>query len=43
VNGSALALPRVLAALLETHQRDDGSISLPEPLHRYVGTDRLGP
>jgi seryl-tRNA synthetase len=43
LNGSALALPRVLAALLETHQRDDGSISLPEPLHRYVGTDRLGP
>ncbi len=43
LNGSALALPRVLAALLETHQRDDGSVSLPEPLHRYVGTDRLGP
>ena len=43
LNGSALALPRVLAALLETHQREDGSVSLPEPLHRYVGTDRLGP
>jgi seryl-tRNA synthetase len=43
LNGSALALPRVFAALLETHQREDGSVSLPEPLHRYVGTDRLGP
>jgi len=43
LNGSALALPRVLAALLETHQQQDGSVSLPEPLHRYVGTDRLGP
>jgi len=43
LNGSALALPRVVAALLETHQREDGSVSLPEPLHRYVGTDRLGP
>ena len=43
LNGSALALPRVVAALLETHQRQDGTVSLPEPLHRYVGTDRLGP
>jgi seryl-tRNA synthetase len=43
LNGSALALPRVFAALLETHQREDGSVSLPEPLRRYVGTDRLGP
>ena len=43
LNGSALALPRVLAALLETHQAEDGTVSLPEPLHRYVGTDRLGP
>ena len=43
LNGSALALPRVVAALLETHQQEDGSVSLPEPLHRYVGTDRLGP
>ncbi|HSH75238.1 MAG TPA: serine--tRNA ligase [Longimicrobiales bacterium] len=41
LNGSALALPRVLAALLETHQEEDGSVSLPEPLHGYVGTDRL--
>lgn len=41
LNGSALALPRVMAALLETHQLEDGSVSLPEPLHRYVGTDRL--
>jgi seryl-tRNA synthetase len=43
LNGSALALPRVVAALLETHQQRDGSVSLPEPLHRYVGTDRLEP
>ena len=38
---SALALPRVLAGLLETHQNPDGSVSLPEPLRGYVGTDRL--
>jgi seryl-tRNA synthetase len=43
LNGSALALPRVLAALLETHQNEDGSVSLPRPLAEYVGTDRLTP
>ncbi len=41
LNGSALALPRVVAALLETHQTQDGSVSLPEPLRPYVGTERL--
>jgi seryl-tRNA synthetase len=41
LNGSGLALPRVVAALLETHQEEDGSVSLPEVLHPYVGTPRL--
>jgi len=41
LNGSALALPRVMAALLETHQEEDGSVLLPEVLHRYTGYDRL--
>jgi len=41
LNGSALALPRVIAALLETHQEEDGSVSLPEVLHSYVGSERL--
>ncbi|MEQ1855583.1 MAG: serine--tRNA ligase [Longimicrobiales bacterium] len=41
LNGSALALPRVLAALLETYQEEDGSVTLPEPLVPYVGTSRL--
>jgi seryl-tRNA synthetase len=41
LNGSALALPRTVAALLETHQREDGSVTVPEPLVPYVGTDRL--
>ena len=41
LNGSALALPRVMAALLETYQEEDGSVSLPEPLVPYVGTSRL--
>ena len=41
LNGSALALPRVVAALLETYQEEDGSVSLPEALHSYVGLGRL--
>ena len=41
LNGSGLALPRVVAALLETYQAEDGSVSLPEALHPYVGIDRL--
>lgn len=43
LNGSGLALPRVVAALLETYQAEDGSVSLPEVLHSYVGSDRLTP
>ena len=43
LNGSALALPRVMAALIETYQRADGSVTLPEVLHPYVGSDRLTP
>lgn len=41
LNGSALALPRVMAALLETFQEADGSVTLPEVLHPYVGLQRL--
>lgn len=41
LNGSALALPRIVAALLETHQQADGSVRLPEVLHPYVGAERI--
>ena len=41
LNGSALALPRVMAALLETYQEADGSVSVPEVLRSYVGSDRV--
>jgi seryl-tRNA synthetase len=37
LNGSGLAFPRVLAALLENNQRADGTIDLPEVLHSYTG------
>jgi seryl-tRNA synthetase len=39
LNGSGLALPRVLLAVLETYQRADGSVVVPEVLRRYVGAD----
>ena len=42
LNGSALALPRIVAALLENGQQADGSIALPEVLHRYAGFERIG-
>ena len=37
VNATALAVPRVILAILETHQTKDGTVSLPEPLHAYMG------
>ncbi len=44
VNGSALAVPRIWAALVETHRRVDGSVALPEVLHPYLrGMTQLGP
>lgn len=44
LNGSGLALPRTLAALIETHQQPDGSILVPEPLRSYLGgRHRIGP
>jgi seryl-tRNA synthetase len=36
VNGSALPVPRVLAALLETHRQADGSVRIPEALRPYM-------
>ena len=37
LNGSGLATTRTLSALLETYQRADGSISIPEALRPYMG------
>ncbi len=42
LNGSGLALPRVLIALLENYQQADGSVVIPEVLRPYLGgLDRL--
>ncbi len=40
LNGSSLALPRVVAALLEDNQKD-GYIEIPECLRPYTGFDRI--
>jgi seryl-tRNA synthetase len=37
LNGSGLALPRTLIALLENGQQPDGSVELPEVLRPYMG------
>jgi seryl-tRNA synthetase len=42
LNGSALALPRIVAALLEVHQQADGSVRIPAALQPFCGFDRIG-
>ena len=41
LNGSGLATPRIFAAFLETHQREDGSIKIPAPLQPYLGISEI--
>ena len=41
LNGSSLALPRIVAALLENNQQADG-IHLPKVLHHYFGAAMIG-
>ena len=41
LNGSGLALPRVVIGVLENYQRADGSVVVPEVLRPYVGVDVL--
>jgi seryl-tRNA synthetase len=37
LNGSGLALPRTLIAVLENYQRADGSVEIPVPLRKFMG------
>lgn len=41
LNGSALALPRIVAALLENNQQADGSILIPPALVQYTGFETI--
>ena len=42
LNGSGLALPRVMIAVMETYQRADGTIEVPEALRPYTGFTEIG-
>ena len=43
LNGTACAVGRTIVALLENHQRGDGSVAIPEALQPYTGFDELTP
>jgi len=41
LNGSGVALPRTVVALIENGQQPDGSVAIPAALRPYLGTDRI--
>lgn len=43
LNGTACAVGRTILAILENHQRADGSVAMPEALHIYTGFDHIEP
>lgn len=43
LNGTAVAVGRTIIALLENHQRADGSVRIPEALVPYVGFEAIEP
>jgi seryl-tRNA synthetase len=42
LNASGLATSRLMVAILETYQNEDGTITIPEVLRKYVGVDKIG-
>ena len=43
LNGTAIAVPRTIVAILENHQRVDGSVAIPAALQSYLGLESIGP
>ena len=41
LNGSGLAVGRTVAAILENYQNEDGTVTVPEVLVPYMGTDKI--
>jgi len=41
LNGSGLAVPRIVVAILEYYQNDDGTVTVPEALRPYMGGTEL--
>ena len=43
LNGTLVAIPRMIVAILENHQNEDGSVTVPAALRPFLGVDRLLP
>jgi len=43
LNGTLCAMPRIIVALLENHQRADGSVHIPAALQPFFGRELLTP
>ena len=41
LNGSGVAIGRTTAAILENYQNEDGSVTIPEALRKYMGMDEI--
>ncbi|MSP14274.1 MAG: serine--tRNA ligase [Chloroflexi bacterium] len=42
LNGSGLALPRVVISILENYQQPDGTVRIPDVLQPFMGVDKIG-
>ncbi|MFM8329803.1 MAG: serine--tRNA ligase [Actinomycetales bacterium] len=43
LNGTLVAVPRMIVSILENHQQANGSVLVPKALQPYLGTDRFSP
>ena len=43
LNGTLVAVPRMIVSILENHQQADGSVLVPKALQPYLSTDRFSP
>jgi len=41
LNGSGLAIPRIMVGIMENYQNEDGSITIPEVLQPFMGTNKI--
>lgn len=41
LNGSGVAIGRTVAAILENYQNEDGTVTVPDVLVKYMGTDKI--
>jgi seryl-tRNA synthetase len=41
LNGTLVAVPRMIVAILENHQNADGTVNVPKALQPFLGTDKL--